>query len=565
MLAALLLAGCSEPSRQPTPAAPASMVAAANPIAVEAGLAVLKRGGSAVDAAVAVQMVLGVVEPHASGIGGGGFLLFYDASSKAITVYDGRETAPAGATPTMFLDREGKSIPFPDAIASGMSVGVPGALRLLETAHNEHGKRPWAELFDPAIALARDGFVVPPRLAGWLAALPSLAKEPAMRQLYFHADGSPRKAGDRVANPALAETMQLVATQGTRLFYEGAIAREMVARVRGHVRPGTLAMADLAGYQPIKREAVCGPYRVWIVCGMPAPSSGGVAILQALAMLEPFELSREAPNSPRAIHLIAEASRLAFADRVRYLADPAYVAVPTAGLLSADYLAERRKLISPARAMGPVRPGNPPRLPVPAQAFADGGGYIEQGTSHMAIVDRDGNAVTFTTTIEAPFGAQMMVRGFVLNNELTDFTAQPVIDGRPVANAVEPGKRPRSSMSPTFVLDRDRRLVAAVGSAGGARIIGDTLQTLIGILDWNLPIQDAIDLPRLTMLGGPVEIEDRVPLAGLAEGLRAMGHEVQVRRHEGGLAGISRAGISRAGSGWQGGADKRRDGIAKGD
>ena len=565
MLAALLLAGCSEPSRQPTPAAPASMVAAANPIAVEAGLAVLKRGGSAVDAAVAVQMVLGVVEPHASGIGGGGFLLFYDASSKAITVYDGRETAPAGATPTMFLDREGKSIPFPDAIASGMSVGVPGALRLLETAHNEHGKRPWAELFDPAIALARDGFVVPPRLAGWLAALPSLAKEPAMRQLYFHADGSPRKAGDRVANPALAETMQLVATQGTRLFYEGAIAREMVARVRGHVRPGTLAMADLAGYQPIKREAVCGPYRVWIVCGMPAPSSGGVAILQALAMLEPFELSREAPNSPRAIHLIAEASRLAFADRVRYLADPAYVAVPTAGLLSADYLAERRKLISPARAMGPARPGNPPRLPVPAQAFADGGGYIEQGTSHMAIVDRDGNAVTFTTTIEAPFGAQMMVRGFVLNNELTDFTAQPVIDGRLVANAVEPGKRPRSSMSPTFVLDRDRRLVAAVGSAGGARIIGDTLQTLIGILDWNLPIQDAIDLPRLTMLGGPVEIEDRVPLAGLAEGLRAMGHEVQVRRHEGGLAGISRAGISRAGSGWQGGADKRRDGIAKGD
>ncbi len=541
------------------------MVAAANPMAVEAGLDVLKRGGSAVDAAIAVQMVLGVVEPQASGIGGGGFLLFYDASSKAITVYDGRETAPAGVSPTMFLDREGKPLPFPDAVASGMSVGVPGALRTLELAHNEHGKRPWSELFDPAIAIARNGFAIPPRLGTWLGAMPSLAKEPAMRALYFNSDGSPRKTGERIANPALAETMQLIASQGTRTFYEGAIAREMVARVRGHMRPGTLSMADLAGYQPIKREAVCGPYRVWIVCGMPAPSSGGIAILQALTMLEPFGLSRETPNSPRAIHLIAEASRLAFADRVRYLADPAYVAVPVAGLLSFDYLAERRKLISPTRAMGPARPGIPPRLPVRAQALADGGGYIEQGTSHMAIVDRDGNAVTFTTTIESSFGAQMMVRGFVLNNELTDFTAQPVIDGRPVANAVEPGKRPRSSMSPTFVLDRDRRLVAAVGSAGGARIIGDTLQTLIGILDWNLPVQDAIDLPRLTILGGPVEIEDRAPLNGLAEGLRAMGHEVQVRRHEGGLAGISRAGISRAGSGWQGGADKRRDGIAKGD
>jgi len=539
---AVLLAVCRA---QAGLAAPQAMVAAAHPLAVEAGLDVLRRGGSAVDAAIAVQMVLGVVEPQASGIGGGGFLLHYDGSTNAIAVYDGRETAPSGASPTMFLDRDGKPLGYFSAVASGISVGVPGALAMLELAHKEHGKLAWSDLFQPAIAAARDGFAVPPRLAAWLRRIPGLREEAAIRAVYFNADGSPKKLGDRIANPALADTMRLIADQGARAFYQGPIAAEMVERVRSHVRPGTLSLADLADYRPVKREAVCGPYRIWVVCGMPPPSSGGIAILQALILLEPFELWRDTPNDLRSIHLIAEASRLAFADRDRYVADPAFVNVPVAGLLSPVYLAERRKLMSPDRSMGKVGPGVPP-------------GYVERGTSHMNIVDRWGNAVSFTTTIEAPFGAQMMVRGFLLNNELTDFSSLPELDGKQVANRVEPGKRPRSSMSPTFVLDRDGKLLAALGSAGGARIIGDTLQALIGLLDWNLSVSAAIALPRVINLNGPTELE--TPLAGLADGLRALGHQVQVRGHEGGLTGIR-----RVGDGWEGGADPRRDGVSQGE
>ncbi len=541
---AVLLAVCRA---QAGLAAPQAMVAAAHPLAVEAGLEMLRRGGTAVDAAIAVQMVLGVVEPHASGIGGGGFLLHYDGTTHAIAVYDGRETAPAGATPTMFLDSNGKPLGFRPAVVSGISVGVPGVLAMLELAHKDYGKLAWRDLFAPAIAVARDGFAVPPRLAAWLSRIPGLREEPGIRTVYFNADGLPRKAGERIANPELAETMRLIADQGARAFYQGPIAAEMVERVRGHVRPGTLALADLADYRPIKREALCGPYRVWVVCGMPPPSSGGIAILQVLGLLEPFEIWRDTPNDLRSIHLIAEASRLAFADRDRYVADPAFVQVPTAGLLSPAYLAERRKLMSPDRSMGKVGPGVPP-------------GYVERGTSHMSIVDRWGNAVAFTTTIEAPFGAQIMVRGFLLNNELTDFSPTPEADGKPVANRVEPGKRPRSSMSPTLVLDRDGRLVAALGSAGGARIIGDTLQTLIGMLDWDLPVSAAIALPRVINANGATELEAGTPLTGLADGLRGLGHQVQVRGHEGGLTGIR-----RVGDGWEGSADPRRDGVARGE
>ena len=526
-------------------AAPQAMVAAANPLAVEAGLEVLRRGGSAVDAAIAVQMVLGVVEPQASGIGGGGFLLHYDAATSAIAVYDGRETAPAGASPTMFLNVDGKPIGMLGAVVSGISVGVPGVVAMLELAHKEHGKLAWRELFQPAIDTARDGFAVPPRLAGWLQRMPT--DDADIRAVYFNADGSPKKQGERIANPALAETMRLIAEQGARAFYEGDIAREMVERVHKHVRPGTLSPADLVSYKPIKREPVCGPYRVWIVCGMPPPSSGGIAVLQVLGLLEPFELWRDKPDDLRALHLIAEASRLAFADRNRYVADPAFVQVPVAGLLSPAYLAERRKLISPDRSMGVVGPGVPP-------------GYVERGTSHITIVDRWGNAVAFTTTIEAPFGSRIMVKGFLLNNELTDFSAVPEMDGKPVANRVEPGKRPRSSMSPTFILDRDRKLFAALGSAGGARIIGDTLQTVIGLLDWNMSIQDAIAQPRIINTNGATELEAGTPLAAQAGALRALGDEVQVRRHDGGLTGVR-----RAGDGWQGGADPRRDGVATGE
>ncbi|SJZ90714.1 gamma-glutamyltranspeptidase / glutathione hydrolase [Enhydrobacter aerosaccus] len=527
-----------------------SMVAAAHPLAVEAGLEVLRKGGSAVDAAVAVQMALGVVEPQASGIGGGGFLLYYDGTSHAITVYDGREAAPAGATPNLFLaaDASGtlKPLPFREAVASGLSVGVPGAVALLELAHKEHGKLAWKDLFPSAIRLAQEGYSVSPRLAAWLEIITGFRNDPAARSIFYNADGGPKKVGDRVVNPALADTMRLIAAQGAKALYEGPIAEEIVAHVHAHVRPGTLSLADLADYHPIKREALCGPYRVWIVCGMPPPSSGGLAVLEALELLEPFKLSQDKPDDLRSLHLIAEASRLAFADRDRYVGDPAFVDVPVAKLLAPAYIAQRRKLISLDRSMGKVGPGDP--------------SYPEHGTSHMTIVDRWGNAVSFTTTIEAPFGAQMMVRGFILNNELTDFSAQPEIDGRLVANRVQPGKRPRSSMSPTLVLDKDRRLVAAVGSAGGSRIIGDTLQALIGMLDWNLAPQEAVSLPRILNMNGPTILEDVPALTAQADALRALGHEVQVSRLESGLTAIR-----RVGDGWEGGADPRRDGVAKGE
>ncbi len=540
----LLVAVARVPAVQ---AAPPSMVAAAHPLAVEAGVEILRRGGTAVDAAIAVQMVLGVVEPHASGIGGGGFLLHYDGTSRAITVYDGRETAPAGATPGMFLAPDGRPLGYREAVASGISVGVPGLVAMLELAHREKGKLAWSDLFQPAIAAARNGFPVSPRLAAWLQRMPALRDEAAIRETYFHVDGSPRERGDRIVNRALADTMGLIASRGANVLYQGPIAAEIVGRVRGHRRPGTLSAADLADYKPVRREAVCGTYRVWTVCGMPPPSSGGIAILQVLGLLQPFDIQRDAPNDLRAVHLIAEGSRLAFADRDRYVADPAFVDVPVAGLLSPGYLDERRKLMSPDRSMGKVGPGVPP-------------GYVERGTSHISIVDRWGNAVSFTTTIEAPFGAQMMVRGFILNNELTDFSPRPELDGKPVANRVQPGKRPRSSMSPTFVLDRDGKLVAALGSAGGARIIGDTLQTLIGLLDWDLSAQAAVDLPRVANLNGATELEEGTPIADQADALRKLGHEVQVRRHEGGLTAIR-----RTGDGWEGGADPRRDGVARGE
>jgi gamma-glutamyltranspeptidase/glutathione hydrolase len=526
-------------------AEPHEMVAAAHPLGVEAGLDVLRHGGSAIDAAVAVQMMLGVAEPQSSGVGGGGFLLYYDAKTRGITVYDGRETAPAGATPTMF-QKDGKPLPFWQAVASGLSVGVPGAVSLLELAHKEHGKVPWADLFGSSITAARKGFPVSPRLADWLAKMKHFADDPEARAIYYKADGTPKQVGDIVTNPDLADTMQRLATEGSRVLREGPIAEAMVTRVRGHVRPGTLALTDLAAYKVVKREPLCGPYRIWIVCGMPPPSSGGIAILQMLGLLEPFDLAKDKPNDLRAIHLIAEASRLAFADRAHYVDDPAFDPVPTQGLVAPSYIAQRRKLISEERSMG-VQGVVPP-------------GYPEHGTTHISIVDRDGNAVAFTTTIEAPFGAEMMVGGFILNNELTDFSVVAERDGKPVANRVEPGKRPRSSMSPTFVLDRDRRLVLTVGSAGGARIIGDTFQALVGMLDWNLPPQAALDLPRVINMNGRTELEDTGDLPGQAEALRKLGHEVQVRRHEGGLTAIR-----RKGDGWDGGADPRRDGVAKGD
>jgi len=446
----------------------------------------------------------------------------------------------------MFLGADGKPLPFRQAVESGLSVGVPGAVALLELAHKEHGKLAWNGLFATSIVAARNGFAVSGRLAAWLETIKSFRNEPAARAIFYNADGSPKKQGDTVVNPALADTMQLLADKGAIVLREGPIAREMVARVTSHARPGTLSLADLASYQVIKRKPLCGSYRIWTICGMGPPSAGGLAILQALAILEPFELSHDTPNDFRALHLIAETSRLIFADRAHYVDDPAFTPVPVAKLLAPAYIAERRKLIQLDRSMGPQGTVPP--------------GYIEHGTSHMTIVDRQGNVVSFTTTIESPFGSLMMVGGFILNNELTDFSEVAERDGKPVANRVEPGKRPRSSMSPTFVLNKDGSLVLSVGSAGGQRIIGDTLQALIGMLDWNLSAQAALDLPRITNTNGPTELENKGELPAQAERLRALGHEVQVRPHEGGLTAIR-----REGDGWGGGADPRRDGVARGD
>lgn len=545
-------------AQQPAePLAARRIVAAANPMAVDAGLAILRRGGSAVDAAIAVQMVLAVVEPQASGLGGGGFLLHRTARDGQILAYDGRETAPAAARPGLFLKSDGSPLPFPEAMIGGASVGTPGLLRMLAMAHQAHGRLAWPDLFAAAIALAGDGFAVPPRLARALAEEKALQADPQARAVFYRADGSPPAIGERIANPALAETLRAIATQGAEAFYAGPIAADIVKAVEGARRPGNLSLADLAGYRPIVREPVCGAYRLWTLCGMPPPSSGPVTILQALGMLEGFGLEREPANSPRAVHLIVEASRLAFADRNRWLGDPAFVHVPTRGLIDPAYLRQRAALISDARAMPEALPGAP--ADGRGEGASDGTGEIP-ATSHMTIVDDAGDVVTFTTTIEAPFGSRLFVRGFMLNNELTDFSFLPMQGDRPIANRVEPGKRPRSSMAPMIAVDRDGRFVLAIGSAGGSRIIGDVLHATIAALDWDLPIQQAIALPRVLSRNEGTELEAGTPLIALGERLREMGHTIHPWRHQGGLSGVRR----RAG-GYEGGADPRRDGVARGD
>jgi gamma-glutamyltranspeptidase/glutathione hydrolase len=559
---ALLIAGPAM-GRDLGTTAKTHMVAAANPMAVEAGLEILRKGGSAVDAAITVQMVLGVVEPQASGIGGGGFLLHYDARARRVTAWDGRETAPAAATENLFLDIYDKPLPFPLAVASGLSIGVPGAVRMLEEAHRRHGKLPWRDLFAPAIKLAAEGFVVPPRLGNALAGERVLQNDPQARTVYFNGDGSPKKIGDTIRNPALAETMRLIAERGAEALHSGPLADAIVAAVAREPRPGRMSTADLAGYRALQRAPLCRALREWIICGMGPPSSGPLAILQTLPLLDRTPVPMGETGDA---HRLAEASRLAFADRERYVGDPGFVAVPVDGLLDGAYLVRRGGALRDEGVMGRVTAGQPPGAPLPAPASAPA--KPEGGTSHMAVVDRDGNAVSFTTTIETVFGARRMVGGFLLNNELTDFASVPVVNGQPVANRVQPGKRPRSSMSPLIVTDRDGRFVLAIGSAGGSRIIGDVLQATWGALLRDLPLQDAIAARRVINRGGATEIEGRAndeQAKQLAEALKVMGHAVDVSPHQGGLHGIR---ARRAPDGmvtYEGGADPRRDGVARGD
>ena len=542
------------------------MVAAANPHAAKAGLAVLRSGGSAVDAAIAVQMVLTLVEPQSSGIGGGAFLIHYSPGKRTadsepkLHGYDGREIAPAAATDALFLNSLGRPLPFQMRQAGGRGVGVPGTLRMLELAHKRHGKLPWKRLFDHAVLLAEKGFPVSPRLHAMIKRDKNLKNFPTARRYFFNAAGEPLPVGTRLRNPALAETLRRIATGGAQAFYRGAIAEDIARTVRNSDwLPAEMTTHDLARYRARDRRVLCRPYRQWRVCGMPPPTSGGIATLQILGLLEQFDLSRLRPGSVQAVHLISEASRLAFADRNFYVADPDFVSVPTDGLLDPDYLRSRARQISAGSSMSKALPGVPPRVAMRNRA-PDDGDERPISTSHVSIVDSNGNAVSMTTTVGMPFGSRLMVRGFMLNDELTDFSAVPRRHGQPIANRPGPLKRPRSSMSPTIVTDKQGRLVLTLGSPGGSSIIGYVVKTLIGVLDWNLSMQDAISLPHHINKNARTELEKGTLLEKIAPALERLGHNVRIRPKTSGLHGIR---VLPAGL--EGGADPRREGQAIGD
>jgi gamma-glutamyltranspeptidase/glutathione hydrolase len=538
------------------------MVAAANPLAAEAGRQMLRAGGSAIDAAIAVQLVLNLVEPQSSGIGGGAFILHWDAARKAVISLDGRETAPAAATPDLFLGPDGKPLSFMAAVVGGRSVGVPGAVKVMEEAHRRWGKLPWAQLFEPAIRLASEGFPVSPRLSGLLSRETALKGDPVARAYFYNEDGSPRAVGHRLANPAFAATLREIAAKGAAAFYAGPIAEDVVSAVRGHPsNPGGMTLADLAAYSVEQRAPVCGRYGERTICGMGPPSSGGIAVLQMLSFMERHGLARLGPG-PQAAHLMAEAGRLAFADRALYLGDPAFVPVPVAGLLDSAYLKARGDLISPERSMGRAQAGQPP---MKRTWLLGPGEATEFGTSHISVIDGQGNAVAMTTTIEDGFGARLMTKGgFLLNNELTDFNFAPMEGGRPVANRVEPGKRPRSSMAPTLVFDGDGQLEMVVGSPGGSQIIGYVAKTLVALIDWKLDPQAAVDYPNHGSRNGPTELERGTEAEAWVPALQAKGHEVRMIDMTSGIQAIIRR-RADAGGGLAGGADSRREGVAIGD
>ncbi len=537
------------------------MVAAANPLAVDAGYTILKQGGNAVDAAIAVQLVLGLVEPQSSGLGGGAFMLLHDGKAKKLVAYDGRETAPAAATPDRFM-KDGKPMAFYDAVVGGKSVGVPGTVRLLETVHRQHGRMKWADLFAPAIALADRGFAVSPRLHMLVAADEHLT-QPRARAHFFGADGKPLPVGTLLKNPAYAATLRKLASGGADAFYSGEVARDIVETANTHpTNPGDLTLSDLANYKVEVREAVCDSYRGRRVCGMPLPSSGGLTVLQMLKMLEPYDLRAMGPASFWSVHFFGEAGRLAYADRGVYEADPAFY-TPPAGLLDETYLLGRSASIKSDSSMGHANPGNPPEKIAPSNKVAYGRDMALEfpSTSHISIVDKYGNAVAMTTTIEDAFGSRLMTQGgFLLNNELTDFSFAPTDDGKPVANRVEAGKRPRSSMSPTIIYDKQGKVVIVAGSPGGSAIINYVAKTLIGIMDWDLDPQAAIALPNFGSRNGPTELEKDTPIVALEPKLKALGADVLVMDHTSGLQAIV-----RTKNGWIGGADPRREGIVRGD
>ena len=591
--AALTLAACSAPTTSTLPVAPEvasgyrtdlqtqyaskHMAAAANPLAAEAGREMLRQGGSAIDAAIAMQAVLTLVEPQSSGIGGGAFIVLWDG--KAVRTYDGRETAPAGATEKLFLQADGKPMPFTQAQIGGRSVGTPGVLRALELAHQKHGHLPWARLFEPAIKLAEQGFAISPRLHQLIASDSSIRRSPDMAAYFLNADGSPKAAGTPLKNPALAAVFKRIAKEGPDALYKGSVAQEIVAKVQGHANPGSLSLNDLNGYSAKERAPLCTDYKRWQVCGMPPPSSGGIAVAQilgtlqaletrdprfALTPLKPVKTNKPAgiEPTPEAVHLISEAERLAYADRALYVADADFVPVPVKGLVAPAYLADRAALIGD-RSMGTAKPGTPPGIQV---AYAPDRSPLRISTSQVVAVDDEGGAVSMTTTVESAFGSHLMVQGFLLNNQMTDFSFIPEENGQKVANRVEPGKRPRSSMAPTLIFDRQSgEFLATIGSPGGSQIIEYVAKSTIGLLDWNLDPQTAISLPNFGSRNGPTELEQGQFSPALIQALKDKGHSVNEIDMTSGTQAIVRVKDAQGKTLLAGGADPRREGAALGD
>ena len=533
------------------------MVAAAHPLAVEAGAAMLRQGGTAADAMVVVQAVLGLVEPQSSGLGGGAFLVWFDAVSGDITTLDGRETAPLAATPTLFQTEDGEPMGFWDAVIGGRSVGTPGTPKLMEEAHARWGRADWASLFTPAIALAEDGFIVSERLSGAIAAGADRLQTFSRTADYFFPGGEALQAGDTLTNAAYADTLRLIAAHGSNAFYEGPVADDIVATVRTAAgNPGVLTATDLEIYEVVERDPVCVPYRTMEVCGMGPPSSGALTVGQILGMLDRYDLAALGPNNVESWRLLGDASRLAFADRGRYMADSDFVPMPTAGLTAPAYLDARAALLEGDAALAEVAPGDPEWDH--AMLLANDTSLELPSTSHISIVDQYGNALSMTTTIENGFGSRLMVRGFLLNNELTDFSFRTHSDGIPIANRIEPGKRPRSSMSPTIVLENGApRLV--IGSPGGSRIIGYVAKSIVAHVDWGMDVQQAVSMPHLVNRFGTYDLEEGSDAIAFGGPLTALGYEVNIRGLTSGLHAIA---IEESLSG---GADPRREGIALGE
>ncbi len=546
-------------ARGPIEIAERHMIVAAERDAAEAGREMLRAGGSAVDAAIATQLVLTMVEPQSSGIGGGAYIMV--SEDGALSAYDGRETAPASAVPSMYLDANGSPRDFGEVRFGGLSVGVPGMIAVMAKAHSAHGRLPWADLFQPAIRLAENGFAVPPRLADALArAQERFASLPDMRAHYYHEDGSPYEAGELLRSTELAATYRALAATGEDAFYSGELAREIAAAVtEAPVNPTPMTLADLENYEAIEREPLCRTYRGYKACSVPPSTSGGVTVLEILGLLERFPSALAGNRAASSVHLISEASRLAYADRARWLGDPAFVDNPVEGLLDPEYLDARARGIDLTKSMGIAEAGTPPMR----HAFLDYAPMPEQpsyGTSHLAAVDDRGMVVSMTMTVQAAFGAGIMAGGFLLNNEMTDFAFEPQIDGRVVANAAAPGKRPLSSMSPFILFDPQGEFFAAMGSPGGAQIIAYTMQSIVSLIDGKLSMQEAADTPRHVNQNGVTVLEEGTVLESYARELTEMGHEIRIEAFESGLNGIR-----RVAGGYEGGADPRRSGVALGD